>query len=414
MSFGFAVGDVIAVGKLIKDITDCLRSAGGAISDYQELIKELDALKTALDSVNQLYSNVTPSALLDTIKSCRERLDEFWAKIKPYEPSLGSSSRSSAVRGTKDKLRWTFCRKEEVDQLQRNLQFYSSVIKMHLIRHVAGQVQDMRKNTDAVCTHIAERIHDTHDTLTDIGDYVSSQGAVASNIQTLVTGLHQFIFGEVRSFLADFGQLVSKVFSKCDVWFDHGTKTRNEPERRTGDVEELSSSMASSTFNDPVRSDRGVSDMEDRRSCSDYGKTKLFKNVKIAHLDQGSSSASDPKLDELSYDEKYYSDEEFDKDALYCDRQGCTASFTGTYRKGNLVRHKRQRHDIGGVIPYECEDLTCDKVFKRQDARLKHYRKYHPHLAAAPPRKKKKRDLSAFKVKVEPWLGDSGKARLSN
>jgi len=211
MSFGLAVGDVIAVGKLIKDITDCLRSAGGAISECQELVKELEALKTALGGVNQLDNNVTPSALLDTIKSCRERLDEFWAKIKPYESSLGSPSRSGSLRGTKDKLLWTFCRKEEVVQLQRNLQFYSSVINMHLIRQVAGQVQDMRKNTDAVCTQIAERIRDTQDTLTDIGDDLSSQGAVASNIQTLVTGLHQFIFGEVKSFLADFGQLVNKV-----------------------------------------------------------------------------------------------------------------------------------------------------------------------------------------------------------
>jgi len=221
MSFGFAVGDVIAVGKLIKDITDCLRSAGGAMSEYQELVKELDALKTALDGVNQLDSNVTPSALLDTIKSCRERLDEFWAKIKPYEPSLGSSGRSSALRGTKDKLLWTFCRKEEVVQLQRNLEFYSSVINMHLIQHVAVQVQNMKKETDAVCTQIAERIRDTQGTLADVGKDVSSQGVAASNIQTLVTGLHQFMFGEVRTFLADFGQLVNKVLYVCSLHAVH-------------------------------------------------------------------------------------------------------------------------------------------------------------------------------------------------
>ena len=219
MPFSVGIGDVIAVGKLIKDITDSLRSAGGAKSEYQELTKELEALKAALDGLDQLDSSTTPSALLDTIKfvaaDCRQRLEVFWAKIERYESSLGPASRSNALRGARDKLGLTFCRKEEVVQFQRNLQFYSSVINMHLIRQVAGQVQDMRKNTDAVCTRIAEQIRDTHDTLTDVGDDVSSQGVVASNIQTLVTGLHQFIFGEVRTFLADFGQLVNKVLYVC-------------------------------------------------------------------------------------------------------------------------------------------------------------------------------------------------------
>jgi len=211
MPFSVGIGDVIATTKLIKDIIDCLRSAGGAKSEYQELVTELDALKIALNDLSRLSSRATPSALNDTIKSCHERLDEFWAKIKPYEPSLGSSSRSNALRGTKDKLLWTFCRKEEVVQLQRNIQFYSSVINMHLIRHVAGEMQDMRKDTKAVCRQIAEGILDTQRTLADVGKDVSSLGVVASNVQTLVTGLHQFVFGEVRSFLTNFGQLVNKV-----------------------------------------------------------------------------------------------------------------------------------------------------------------------------------------------------------
>ncbi|KAI4660522.1 uncharacterized protein J4E78_005225 [Alternaria triticimaculans] len=245
-----SIGGVVdAVGKLIKDITDSLRSAGGAKSEYQELTKELEALKAALDGLDQLDSSTAPSALLDTIKfiaaDCRQRLEVFWAKIERYGSSLGPASQSNALRSTMDKLGWTFFQKEEVVQLQRNLQSYSNVINILMIRHVAGQVQDMRKDTGALCTRIAEQIRDTHDTLTDVGKEVSSQGVVASNIQTLVTGLHQFIFGEVRSFLADFGQLANKVF----------------------DVDEPSSSMASPSFNDPVRSpDRGVSDMEDRRS----------------------------------------------------------------------------------------------------------------------------------------------------
>ena len=39
MSFGFAVGDFIAVGTLIANIVDSLR---GTKSDYQELLRELE------------------------------------------------------------------------------------------------------------------------------------------------------------------------------------------------------------------------------------------------------------------------------------------------------------------------------------------------------------------------------------
>jgi hypothetical protein len=40
MSFGFSVGDFIAVGKLINDISSCLQDAGGAKAEYQELMHE--------------------------------------------------------------------------------------------------------------------------------------------------------------------------------------------------------------------------------------------------------------------------------------------------------------------------------------------------------------------------------------
>jgi hypothetical protein len=70
-------------------------------------------------------------------------------------------------------------------------------------------------------------------------------------------------------------------------------------------------------------------------------------------------------------------------DELYCDELRCTATFSGTYRKGNLARHKRTSHN--DPKRYICEDDTCARQFKRQDARLKHYRKRHPNILAATP-----------------------------
>jgi len=70
-----------------------------------------------------------------------------------------------------------------------------------------------------------------------------------------------------------------------------------------------------------------------------------------------------------------------DPPELRCDAEGCDASFTGTYRNGNLGRHRRQKH--ADLKSYECEAVGCDAIYSRQDARLKHYRASHPELASS-------------------------------
>ncbi|KAH6861064.1 hypothetical protein BKA58DRAFT_443834 [Alternaria rosae] len=70
-------------------------------------------------------------------------------------------------------------------------------------------------------------------------------------------------------------------------------------------------------------------------------------------------------------------------EVMYCEVVDCKQSFTGLYSRGNLGRHRRLVHGTGSR--YVCGDDTCAKEFRRQDARLKHYRKYHPELAADSP-----------------------------
>lgn len=67
-------------------------------------------------------------------------------------------------------------------------------------------------------------------------------------------------------------------------------------------------------------------------------------------------------------------------EVLRCEVGGCSQAFTGLYRQGNLGRHRRLVHGTGSR--YICGDITCAKEFRRQDARLNHYRKYHRELAA--------------------------------
>jgi hypothetical protein len=69
-------------------------------------------------------------------------------------------------------------------------------------------------------------------------------------------------------------------------------------------------------------------------------------------------------------------------DVLLCSENGCPKIFTGSYRSRNKSRHMRLKHGHSEKS-YPCESKECSKTFKRQDARLKHHRSQHPHLADA-------------------------------
>jgi hypothetical protein len=76
-------------------------------------------------------------------------------------------------------------------------------------------------------------------------------------------------------------------------------------------------------------------------------------------------------------------DPDVDPDVLLCLKEGCAANFSGTYRRGNLQRHMRLKHGAEERT-YQCEAKNCRRIFKRQDARLKHYRKQHRWLLRPP------------------------------
>jgi uncharacterized Zn-finger protein len=71
-------------------------------------------------------------------------------------------------------------------------------------------------------------------------------------------------------------------------------------------------------------------------------------------------------------------------DTLCCDADNCSAVFTGQYRNGNLNRHRRLKHRGEDTAVYRCIAEHCSRIFLRQDARLKHYRRHHPSLAPRP------------------------------
>lgn len=171
---------------------------------------------------------------------------------------------------------------------------------------------------------------------------------------------------------------------------DHGDLNRME----SGDIIDPGSSTITQTQTTiPVQPELQIFEMDlpDRRSPDQY--MDVASPIGSASPGPASPCASSPTLSELP-DEL--------PDVLECTFEGCHTQFTGDYRKGNLARHKRQRHGRhGSAVQVPCEVHGCGRVFKRKDARLKHYRKHHPHLTQGPALPRKPIQSSAFEKQYQ-------------
>ena len=111
--------------------------------------------------------------------------------------------------------------------------------------------------------------------------------------------------------------------------------------------------------------------------CRKIAPLRAFGEARPSHnciRDDANRQVSDEHR--LSVSSAVNSDTSSSSEVLYCDR--CAAVFTGKHGKGNLGRHRRQKHHGENPKEYLC---GCGRRFQRMDSRLKHYRKHHPHLA---------------------------------
>ena len=213
MSFGFAVGDFITVAKLIKETISCLRSIGGAESEYQELVRDLKALDISLHHLDNIDDDMNASAHVSPINiattNCRLRLEGFLSRVKKYERSLASSSHPSTLRATSDKLGWHFGRKDQVEQLRRDIHICHSIISLHLAQHSLERLEILRATTEIDFSHISEQLYHTRTVLEHINKENMNQAVVLSDVQTLLQDIHQFVFGDIKLYLIRLLQLIS-------------------------------------------------------------------------------------------------------------------------------------------------------------------------------------------------------------
>lgn len=141
MSFGFSVGDFLAVANLIRGIVSSLRTDSTA--SYNALIVDLEALQRALQEIEHPKCPPGEEAAVNGVKIaalvCQHPLDEFAGKLKKFQ-SLGIGKGGKLGRREMlvmwgRKVQWGFPMEEEVMKLRAYLAAHIGSLNMKLITY---------------------------------------------------------------------------------------------------------------------------------------------------------------------------------------------------------------------------------------------------------------------------------------
>jgi ElaB/YqjD/DUF883 family membrane-anchored ribosome-binding protein len=216
MSFGFSVGDFIAVGSLIADIISNLREAGGSKSEYQEILRELEGLQHALSYLDKLQSSDACSTSIDSIKyaalSCRRPLEQFLDKIKKYDNALGVWSKAGTIRSAADKLKWAYTQKDEIRKLQTYLNVLVGTVNILLAEHGLERVDIASEKSERDHLQVRDRLEDTRKVIERINSNAQAQTQAVAVANSMLGKLFQMVSGEIMASLKSLAGMVSKVW----------------------------------------------------------------------------------------------------------------------------------------------------------------------------------------------------------
>ncbi|KAJ5726319.1 uncharacterized protein N7483_007676 [Penicillium malachiteum] len=223
MSFGVSVGDFLTVGQLTVNIVASLKESGGAKTEYQDLIRELESFHYALQHLDKLQSKAGSSSSLDSIKyaalSCRRPLEQFLGKIQRYNQSLDvwakndwAKNDTNAIKGTLDKVRWAFGQKDEIQKLQSYMSVHIATINMLLAEYGLEKINLVSDQAEAAQQGIERRLEDNRGFLEQISESGSAQLLVVQKVNSMTRKLFQMVNGELKASWRSLSEMVTKVW----------------------------------------------------------------------------------------------------------------------------------------------------------------------------------------------------------
>lgn len=146
-AFGFSVGDFINTINLIRKITKALKDTGGASSQYQDAVVELEGLKHILQHLEALKPTEDNLGHVNAIRgmalACKIHLQEFMTKLETYEESLGPWAQRSSLNNFGRKTKWAVSFGKEVERLRAIVAAKQISINLLLATHCSQTLSSM-------------------------------------------------------------------------------------------------------------------------------------------------------------------------------------------------------------------------------------------------------------------------------
>ena len=137
MSFGFTIGDAIAVINLLERAVVEIRNYRNAPRHFQQLATELHLLQSTLQRLLQIkpYDD-EEHAHLEHIRAiaihCSQPLQAFMAKMRSSEKSLGHVRSAGTLSTFGTRLHWSLITRQDVEEVRKVVLTEMTAINMLL------------------------------------------------------------------------------------------------------------------------------------------------------------------------------------------------------------------------------------------------------------------------------------------
>lgn len=138
LTFG-AVGDLISIALLAKDIVAALNDSRGSAKEYRDLIQSLVTLDEIVQSIEKILSETDFGGIFDDLRPIAQRateqthqcLDRFRTKICKYGPSLAEGGSGNVFKDVARKIQWKL-EEKDVERFRAELAGHTSSLKLLL------------------------------------------------------------------------------------------------------------------------------------------------------------------------------------------------------------------------------------------------------------------------------------------
>jgi hypothetical protein len=129
---GYSVSDIISGIKWVAQLLSALKEKGGASSDYQQIIRDVNRLEYILQEIQKTPRTETNTShfrfICSTASELKTTLEEFVDSINKYDEALGPEWRRS--EWIPRKLQWQVVESPKVKALQSKIAFQFLIIEM--------------------------------------------------------------------------------------------------------------------------------------------------------------------------------------------------------------------------------------------------------------------------------------------